>query len=135
MTILFRFTSTSGGELLPTISLSLVDDLTQLATPILSAIVDTGADGTILPLKILQDAGFRPNRQRRQFFTARTEQPAETVVGYSVTMRIGNLELSEVDIYGSRTINEVILGRNVLNRMVFTYDGLQQLLEVLEVEA
>lgn len=134
MPILFRFSSTSGDESLPIISLSLIDDLSELATPTLSAIVDTGADGTIVPLRILQDAGFRPNRQRRRFFTARTEQLPETVVGYSVTIRISNLELSEVDIYGSRTINEVILGRNVLNRMVFTYDGLEQLLEVLEVE-
>ena len=135
MTTFIRFRSTSGGEPLPVIMVSLVDDLTQLVTPSLPALVDTGADGTLVPFDILQAAGFHPNRQRRRFFTAQVEQPPEIVVGYSVMLRINEHELNEVDVYGSRTIDEVILGRNVLNRMVFTYHGPKHLFELLEVEA
>ena len=134
MTIYFHFGRASGGEPLPIVTLNLVDDITQAATTMLTALVDTGADGTLVPRKILQEAGFRPNRQRRQLFSVQVGQPPETVLGYSVTVRIGNIELSEVDVYGSQTVDDAILGRNVLNRMVFTYNGPQQLFELLEVD-
>lgn len=134
MLIHFHFGPASGGEPLPIITLNLVDNSTQAATPVLTALVDTGADGTLVPRKILQDAGFRPNRQRRQLFSVQVGQPPAMVLGYSVTWRIGNIELNEVDVYGSQTITDVILGRNVLNRMVLTYNGLQQLFELLDVD-
>jgi hypothetical protein len=82
----------------------------------------------------LQTAGFRPTRQRRRFYTARREQPPETVVGYSVLLRIGSFELDDVDVFASRTVETMLLGRNVLNRMVLTYDGPQELLEILNVD-
>jgi hypothetical protein len=135
MTTRFRFGPPSGGEPVPIVSLSLVDDITQLATATLSALVDTGADGTVVPLRILQEAGFRPNRQRRRLFSVQSNQPPETVLGYAVSLRVGDLVLSDVDVYGSRTVDDVILGRNVLNRLRFIYDGPQQLLEVLALDA
>jgi predicted aspartyl protease len=134
MTTRFHFGPPSGGEPIPIVSLRFVDDLSQLSTLELSALVDTGADGTIVPLAVLQNAGFRPNRQRRRLFSWRSEQPPETVLGYTVSLHIANLVLNEVDIYGSRSANDVILGRNVLNRLTFTYDGPQQLPEVIDVD-
>lgn len=134
MAIRFHFGPVSGGEPLPIVTLNLIDDITQANTLLLTALIDTGADGTLVPYQILQKAGFRPNRQRRRLFSVQTGQPPETVLGYSVTIQIGDIQLSEVDVYGSRTVNEVILGRNVLNRMVFTYDGPAQLFELLAVD-
>lgn len=132
MTIHFHFGPPSGGEPTPIVLVSLVDDFTQSVSPTLVAFVDTGADGTVVPLSVLREAGFRPNRQRRQLFSVQTDQPPETVFGYTVSLHIGTLELDDVDIYGSRGVNEVILGRNVLNRLLFIYNGPQQLLEFLE---
>ena len=134
MPIRFHFGPVSGGEPLPLITLSLLDEITQATTPLLTALVDTGADGTLVPYEILQNAGFRPSRQRRRLFSVQTGQPPETVLGYSVTLKIGDIQLNEIDVYGSSTVNDVILGRDVLNRMVFTYDGPAQLLELLSVD-
>lgn len=134
MPIRFHFGPVSGGEPLPIITLNLFDEITQATTPLLTALIDTGADGTLVPYEVLQNAGFRPNRQRRRLFSVQTRQPPETVLGYSVTMKIGDIQLNEIDVYGSRTVNDVILGRNVLNRMVFTYDGPAQLFELLTVD-
>ena len=87
-----------------------------------------------MPLHILQEAGFRPSRQRRRFYTAQKNQSPEIVIGYSVLLRIGHLELHDVDIYASRTISEIILGRDVLNQLFFTYDGPQSVLEIIDVD-
>ena len=68
----------------------------------------------------------------RRFYTAREDQSPEIVIGYSVLLRIGHFELHDVDIYASRSISEIILGRDVLNRLTFTYDGPQSILEILD---
>lgn len=130
--MIFRFGPISGGEPCAVVTIDLVDEISQSALSNLTALVDTGADGTLVPLNILQDAGFRPSRQRRRFYTAQMDQPPEIVIGYLVLLRIGHLELHDVDIYASRTIREMILGRDVLNRLLFTYDGPQSLLEILD---
>lgn len=132
--MVFRFGPNSGGEPSPIVIIKLIDEITQVSTSNLSAFVDTGADGTIVPLDILQKAGFRPNRQRRRFYTAQTEQPPEVVVGYSVLLQIDSFQLRDVDIYASRTVKEIILGRDVLNRIIFTYNGPQRLLEIIDFE-
>lgn len=134
MTMRFRFGPVSGGERFPIVTVDLIDEFTQLTIANLTALVDTGADGTLVPYKTLHDAGFRPNRQRRGFHTARAEQAPEMVVGYSVLLRVGDFEMSDVDVFASRTISKMLLGRNVLNRMVLTYDGPQKLLEILTVD-
>ncbi|MCB0125355.1 MAG: retropepsin-like aspartic protease [Caldilineaceae bacterium] len=131
MTI-FRFGPASGGEPSPIVSIDLTDEISHSTLSNLTALVDTGADGTLIPLNILQEAGFRPSRQRRRFYTAREDQSPEIVIGYSVLLRIGHFELHDVDIYASRSISEIILGRDVLNRLTFTYDGPQSILEILD---
>lgn len=134
MLMLFHFGPNSGGEPSPIVIIKFIDEITKVSTSDLSAFVDTGADGTIVPLPLLQQAGFRPNRQRRQFYTAQTGRPPEVVIGYSVSLHMGSFQVKDVDIYASRTVNEIILGRDLLNRMVFTYDGPQRLLEIVDFD-
>lgn len=118
----FTFAKMGAAEPLPIVPITLQDETGQ-KTELLNAIVDTGADGTVVPLQVLRQAGFRPNRQRKLIRTASATQPPEVALGYSLTLILGSLTLAEVDVYGSREFSEVILGRNVLNRLQFTYDG------------
>ncbi len=126
----FAFQSASGGEPLPTIPIVLVNDTGQ-TTPALVALVDTGADGTLVPIEILERARFRPDRQRGQLRTAEADAPFEIVIGYPVRLQINGLELPDIHVYGSRAVGDVILGRNVLNQLVFTYDGPRRMLDIL----
>jgi len=130
MPLQFPFGPASGGEPLPVVSIILADEDGQTTTPLL-AVVDTGADGTLAPREILQQAGFKPSRQRRKLLSPGYALEAETVVGYALALRIGSLELPEVEVYSSRRMSEVILGRNVLNQFVFTYDGPRRILEIV----
>ncbi|MFN8445297.1 MAG: retroviral-like aspartic protease family protein [Caldilineaceae bacterium] len=130
----FKFGKSSGGEPLPTLPLRLLDEDGKVLSEEKIAIVDTGADGTIIPLSILKAAGLRPNRQRRNLFTVQHSTPEETLFGYSIAVQIGELQLFDVDVFGSRTVNDAIIGRNILNRMIFTYHGSQHLLEILDAE-
>jgi hypothetical protein len=90
----FKFGKFSGGEALPTLPIDLLDDDGNVMTKSeITAIVDTGSDGTIIPISILKAAGFRPNRQRRNLFTVQFATPEETLFGYSVAIQIGAWQL------------------------------------------
>jgi predicted aspartyl protease len=123
----FPFGPPSGGEPVPRLAITLADDAGH-ATPPMDAVLDTGADGTIVPLAILRAAGLRPSRIRKAMLPAGLDQPIETVIGYEVTLHLGDLEVAAVEVYGSRLFAEIILGRNVLNRLVFHYDGPRRLI-------
>lgn len=87
-------------------------------------------DGTLVPASFLKEAGFRSSRLRRNLVLGDLKV-AESVVGYEVFIRINSLEFREVDVFASLELNDVILGRNILNQLVFTYDGPRRLLEIL----
>ncbi len=130
MSLQFAFGRASGGEPMPLIPIVLANRQGQ-STPVLQAIVDTGADGTLAPLSILKAAGFQAGRVRRNFLTAQTGTMPEMVIGYSLTLSIGALQFPRTEVFGSRQIGEVILGRDVLNQLVFTYDGPRRVLDLL----
>ncbi|MBI3760253.1 MAG: retroviral-like aspartic protease family protein [Chloroflexi bacterium] len=131
MSQLFPFGRASGGEPTPVLPVVLSNRKGK-STPVLTAIVDTGADGTLAPLDILTAAGFRAGRQQGRLRTGRTDVAPEVVRGYTLTLHVGSLELHYVDVFSSRLIQDVVLGRDVLNQLVFTYDGPRRLLDILE---
>lgn len=94
----------------------------------LTAIVDTGADGTIVPLHYLQELGAR-----RAFETGLSSQWGErrSVFLYLVDLQIGELILPGIYVVGDELGQEVVLGRNVLNRLRLLLDGPAALMQLL----
>jgi predicted aspartyl protease len=86
----------------------------------LQAIIDTGADSTIIPVQSLNAIGAR-----RVFETALRSQWGErrTVYLYLVDVQIDTLTLPGTYVVGDEIGNEVVLGRNVLNRVRLLLDG------------
>jgi predicted aspartyl protease len=86
----------------------------------LTAIIDTGADGTIVPIRHLQEIGAR-----RVFETGLRSQWGErrTVFLYLVNLQIGALNLPSIYVVGDEQGNELILGRDVLNQLCLLLDG------------
>jgi len=86
----------------------------------LIATIDTGADGTIIPVRYLQEIGAR-----RAFETGLRSQWGErrTVFLYLVDMQIDELALPGVYVVGDELGEEAVLGRNVLNQLRLLLDG------------
>ncbi|MFQ5595836.1 MAG: retroviral-like aspartic protease family protein [Anaerolineae bacterium] len=86
----------------------------------LTAIIDTGADGTIVPIEFLQQIGAR-----RAFEAGLRSQWGEprTVFLYLVDLQIAELRLPAIYVVGDELGDEVVLGRNVLNELRLLLDG------------
>lgn len=92
-----------------------------------AVLLDTGADGTILPSEVLQavEARYVEQRQLRGILGQ-----SQVVDVYSVTLHIGSQR-----IYGVRAVSapagvEPLLGRDVLNQLRVTFDGPAEIVEI-----
>jgi predicted aspartyl protease len=98
-----------------------------LATGPLEAIVDTGADGTLIPQALLDDIGaplVDEVRMRSQWGESRS------ATLFAVDVGIGDLLLPDVEVVGDEAGEEIILGRNVLNRLKLLLDGPRERTEI-----
>lgn len=84
------------------------------------AIVDTGADFTIVPQSILRE--FNAPYLKRAML--RTPWSQKQPVGlYEVDLRVGELVFPAIDVAGDPVSMQVLLGRNVLNRLDLRLEG------------
>ena len=93
----------------------------------LYAFVDTGADITLIPIHYV-----RQLRLRRDDFRFLRSQWGErrSVSIYSLDMGIDVFTLPAVAVVGDEQSEEIVLGRNVLNKLMLTLNGPKQFLEV-----
>ena len=92
----------------------------------LMAMVDSGSDGTLLPLDILEEIVARyVGDARIRGITGDTQ----FVDVYVANLYIGSHILHAVRLVGTES-EEAILGRNVLNQLTITLDGLASVTEI-----
>lgn len=92
-------------------------------------LVDTGANATIVPDSILSRilaVEWDQARMRSQWGEYRL------VYRYEVDLRIGSRTLSSILVVADDAGTETIIGRDVLNRLRFFYDGPAQQLMLVE---
>ena len=91
-----------------------------------NAIIDTGADATIVPIRLLRHVGAR-----RVFETGLRSHWGErrTVFLYLVDLEIDDVTLPALYAVGDELGGDVVLGRNALNRVVML-DGPRKLARV-----
>jgi len=95
----------------------------------LPALVDSGSDGTMVPLRVLEQL----NARRAGQAIIRGITGGRRVINlYEVTIQVGNLALGKFQVVGDDVNDEIVLGRDVLNQLVVTLNGLAQVVEVAE---
>ena len=93
---------------------------------VLSALIDSGADATMLPMTVLQTVGARHVETRRMRGVTGVAQMVDL---YAVTIELGNQIVPAIWTIATLD-NEVILGRDVLNQLVITLNGPAEVTEV-----
>lgn len=93
----------------------------------LTGLVDSGADGTMIPTKILKKLGASfVGTRRMRGVTGR----AITVQLYSVVIAIGPHTVFGIHAVGTKANQTPILGRDFLNQLNIGHNGLAEVIEV-----
>ena len=99
-------------------------------TPILSliALVDSGADGTIIPRNQL--LALQARRSRKKLLRGVTGN-ASLVDTFEVSFLLGGYERATLEVVADPQ-KEIILGRDVLNHFIVTLNGLASMVEITQ---
>lgn len=93
------------------------------------AVIDSGADGTIVPITYLDEILASPTVE----MTMRSQWgEGRRVLLYLVDVQIGEITLPGIEVVGDEQSDEIILGRDVLNRLRILLDGPSELAEISE---
>jgi predicted aspartyl protease len=95
----------------------------------IEALVDTGADATLIPVSYLNQVGAR-KVDRANVRGHWGERRSVSI--HSVALEVDGQRFSAMWVVGDELGNEVVLGRNVLNRLRLLLDGPAAMTEVLE---
>lgn len=122
MSISFNY-SRQFDPTMPIVEVSVRAVGTSHPASVVTALVDSGADATILPLSVLQQVGARYVRGRVMH--------GVTGIPENVDTYLVPIQISPNAVHGIRAVaygNNMtpIIGRDVLNNLVVTLDGLAQ---------
>jgi predicted aspartyl protease len=91
------------------------------------ALVDSGADGTLVPIDLLEQIGARQVGTARIRGIVGQSQKADL---FLVSLQVGSHVLNTVRAVAGAEGDEIILGRNILNHLVVTLNGLASTVEI-----
>ncbi|MFN8439198.1 MAG: aspartyl protease family protein [Caldilineaceae bacterium] len=94
----------------------------------ITALLDSGSDGTLLPVDLLESIGAKPIGPARIRGLWSSSRSASM---YLVKLYVGPHQLFAVRVAGIESKDEPILGRNVLNQMVINHNGLAGMVEIV----
>jgi hypothetical protein len=94
---------------------------------ILRAILDSGADATIIPEIYLKQLGARQNEKVWMRGTAYQRRLVDL---YTISLQLGDFERRHLLVVGRIDETEVIVGRDVLNQLIVTLNGLAAVTEI-----
>ncbi|MEM7538078.1 MAG: retropepsin-like aspartic protease [Chloroflexota bacterium] len=93
----------------------------------LKAMVDSGADATILPVKVLKKAGAE---MLEEVVVRGMHNIGASTWTYLVSLKIGEYTFHQLEVVSSNQPNQILLGRDVLNHLIVTLNGLAGVTEI-----
>ena len=104
----------------PTAEVTFITAAESLRAGPFVAVVDSGADGTIVPITYLNEIQASPTVE----MTLRSQWgERRRVLLYLVDVQLGEITLPGIEVVGDELSDEIVVGRDVLNRLRILLDG------------
>ncbi len=110
----------------PVVEIEVTSDVSHTAVTLI-AFIDSGADATMLPFEILQQLQAE-EMETRYLRTVTGKRIAVDL--YRVAIRIGVYHFPAIRAVATDSPTEIILGRDVLNHLIVTLNGLAAVTEI-----
>lgn len=126
MSIHFDYDISYPGPAFPIVQIAVSSETDKQISNI-TALVDTGADATIIPRNILNSIDARRIDTR---FARNVDGSRYPVKLYSVKITIGPYTVFNIDAIANEHTVETILGRDVLNQLIVNLNGIEKIISV-----
>ena len=113
----------------PSVEIRLGTPGESLASGPHQALVDTGADISLVPLKHIRPLQTVPDDHR--YLRSQWGERRKVAI-YSLDISLGNVRLPAVEVVADERGDEIVLGRNVLNKLVMMLDGPKWVSEIMD---
>jgi predicted aspartyl protease len=123
----YEYDSAYHGSARPVVEASISKLGKRENTFTLTALIDSGADATMIPIRVLKHIGTRQARQRRMTDASGLSYIVDI---YEVVVQIGSFTVPKVYAIADRNNSEVTIGRDVLNHLIITLNGLAYTVEI-----
>ena len=93
----------------------------------INAIVDSGADATMIPVSYLKQIGARKGKQVivRSYLGKR-----DRVDLYDISLQFAHFGRSQISVVGVTQTKEAVIGRDILNALIVTLNGSASTVEI-----
>lgn len=105
---------------MPVVEIGLISSVSGEQAVVLVAVIDSGADATMLPIDALQSADALHYQLRGMRGVTGQPIPVDT---YHIIIRVGPYTIPGIKAVAMRAGSEAILGRDVLNQLELTLNG------------
>jgi predicted aspartyl protease len=113
----------------PIVDVTFISAAEQLRVGPSGALIDTGADGTIVPVGLLDEIHAPPTVE----MVIRSQWGEKhNVMMYLVDVQIGDIVLPGIEVVGDEMVDEIVVGRDVLNHLSVLLDGTSETVTVSE---
>jgi predicted aspartyl protease len=127
MVYTYEYDSAYDGPTMPVVEIDISANSRAKEHLVLTALVDSGADATMIPARHLRRIRARYVDKKRIRDSAYLSYLVDI---HHIAIRIGPFYHARLEVIANRQSNDVILGRDVLNHMIVTLNGLAHMVEL-----
>ncbi len=120
-------TEYASGPPLPIVDVTILSIDNNHGSGEARALIDSGADTTIVPLNILNNVGAEKVGRAQMRWGPHHSRVYDV---YLIMLKVGPFQIHGVRVLADKSGNEIILGRNALNQMIVTLNGLANVVEI-----
>lgn len=127
MVYTYEYDTVYHGPAMPVVEIEVGAADADQSNVLLRALVDSGADATMIPVRYLQQLGAKVVDRRRLRSSTDVSYPVDI---YAVALTVGPFTQATLEVIGNRQSDDIIVGRDVLNHMIVTLNGLAHVVQL-----
>jgi predicted aspartyl protease len=127
MVFTYEYDTKYAGPAIPVAEIHIAQ-ADHFANPfVLRALIDSGADATFIPIRHLRRIQAKKVDERRARDASGLSYPVDI---YAVSITVGPFKHPAIEVVGNRQSEDTILGRDILNHLIVTLNGLAYVVEI-----